>query len=138
MKKKIILSLFIILSLCFITGCGTDKNTKASVLKELVGTWEYKNETDSPYIKGIAAYYTFDEDYNFYYKSVTIMNNGQEMTLKDLDGKFEIDNENNKIKLNFNDKDESDGVVNEIEYINSGSKFIFNPDKDGNAVYSKK
>ena len=41
-------------------------------------------------IKGIKSTYTFDKNYTFTFKNATILSNGNEMTLIDLSGTYEL------------------------------------------------
>ena len=106
-------------------------------MNNLIGTQVYKVDTSSDYIKGIKSTYTFEEDYKFSFKNVTIMSNGKEMTLKDLTGTFELDMENNKINLTFDDEEKSDGLIKELTYKYENGKFSLNPSDDGNDTYMK-
>ena len=107
-------------------------------MDNLIGTWEYELSTNSDVIKGVKSTYTFDNNYKFTFKNVTIMKNGSEMTLKDLTGTYELDMDNKKINLTFDSKEDSDGLIKELSYKYENGKFSLNPDKDGDDTYKKK
>lgn len=137
MKKKILSILLIGIMIIGLTGCGSKNNKQVEIMNNLIGTWVYKVDTSSDYIKEIKSTYTFEEDYKFSFKNVTIMSNGKEMTLKDLTGTFELDMENNKINLTFDDEEKSDGLIKELTYKYENGKFSLNPSDDGNDTYMK-
>ena len=137
MKKKLLSILLIGIMIIGLTGCGSKNNKQVEIMNNLIGTWVYKVDTSSDYIKGIKSTYTFEEDYKFSFKNVTIMSNGKEMTLKDLTGTFELDMENNKINLTFDDEEKSDGLIKELTYKYENGKFSLNPSDDGNDTYMK-
>lgn len=138
MKKNILLILFTFLSLLLITGCDSNKNDRVDIMDNLVGTWEYEVSTKSDLILGVKSTYTFDKDNKFSFKNVSILKGNKEMTLKDLTGTYELDMDNKKINLTFDDEKESSGIINELTYKYEKGKFLLNPDDDGNATYSKK
>ena len=138
MKKKLFVVLFTFIALVLVTGCGSKNNDRVNIMDNLIGTWEYELSTNSNVIKGVKSTYTFDNNYKFTFKNVTIMKNGGEMTLKDLTGTYELDMDNKKINLTFDSKEDSDGLIKELSYKYENGKFSLNPDKDGNDTYKKK
>lgn len=138
MKKKLFVVLFTFIALVLVTGCGSKNNDRVNIMDNLIGTWEYELSTNSDVIKGVKSTYTFDNNYKFTFKNVTIMKNGSEMTLKDLTGTYELDMDNKKINLTFDSKEDSDGLIKELSYKYENGKFSLNPDKDGNDTYKKK
>lgn len=138
MKNKLILVIFAILSLVLITGCGSKNNVRVEIMNSLTGTWEYQINKDYKPIKGIKSTYTFDKNYTFTFKNATILSNGNEMTLTDLSGTYELNMDDKKIILTFNNKDDSDGLTKELTYKYEKGKFYLNPDSEGNETYKKK
>lgn len=138
MKKKLFVVLFTFIALVLVTGCGSKNNDRVNIMDNLIGTWEYELSTNSDVIKGVKSTYTFDNNYKFTFKNVTIMKNGSEMTLKDLTGTYELDMDNKKINLTFDSKEDSDGLIKELSYKYENGKFSLNPDKDGDDTYKKK
>lgn len=137
MKNKLILVIFAILSLVLITGCGSKNNVRVEIMNSLTGTWEYQINKGYKSIKGIKSTYTFDKNYTFTFKNATILSNGNEMTLTDLSGTYELNMEDKKIILTFNNKEDSDGLTKELTYKYEEGKFYLNPDSEGNETYKK-
>lgn len=138
MKNKLILVICTILSLVLITGCGSKNNDNGEIIDSLTGTWEYQVSTSNNAIKGIKSTYTFDKNYTFTFKSATILSNGNEMTLKDISGTYELNMEDKKILLTFDNKDDSNGLTKELTYKYEEGKLYLNPDSEGNETYQKK
>lgn len=137
MKNKLILVIFAILSLVLITGCGSKNNVRVETMNSLTGTWEYQINKGYKSIKGIKSTYIFDKNYTFTFKNATILSNGNEMTLTDLSGTYELNMEDKKIILTFNNKEDSDGLTKELTYKYEEGKFYLNPDSEGNETYKK-
>ncbi len=138
MKKKLFVVLFTFIVLTLVTGCGSKNNDRIKIMDNLIGTWEYEVGTSSDVIKGIKSTYSFDKNYKFIFKNVTIMKSGGEITIKDLTGTYELDMDNKKINLTFDNKEDSNGLIKELTYKYENGKFSLNPDKNGNDTYKKK
>ncbi len=138
MKKKLFVVLFTFIVLTLVTGCGSKNNDRIKIMDNLIGTWEYEVGTSSDVIKGIKSTYSFDKNYKFIFKNVAIMKSGGEITIKDLTGTYELDMDNKKINLTFDNKEDSNGLIKELTYKYENGKFSLNPDKNGNDTYKKK
>lgn len=138
MKKKLFVVLFTFIVLTLVTGCGSKNNDRIKIMDNLIGTWEYEVGTSSDVIKGIKSTYSFDKNYKFIFKNVTIMKSGGEITIIDLTGTYELDMDNKKINLTFDNKEDSNGLIKELTYKYENGKFSLNPDKNGNDTYKKK
>ena len=138
MKKKLFLIIFIFFTIVLITGCDSKKNDRVDIMKNLIGTWEYEVNVNNDYVKGLKSTFSFDDNYNFTYVNVTILENGQEMVLKNLDGTYKLNLDAKKIILDFYDKKESEDLINELSYKYENGKFALNPEDNGNETYLKK
>lgn len=139
MKKKFFLIIFVFIGIILITGCGSKNNERVEIMENLVGTWEFEKNTDNnTKITGIRATYSFDYNYRFTYKLVMLVSGNKEATMYDLTGTYELNMDDKKIMLTFDDTEKSDEMVKEIAYKYENGKFTFHPDKDGNLIYFKK
>ena len=138
MKKKLILIAFTFISLILITGCGEKKNDRVTIMNDLIGTWEYQVNTTNKTVLKLKTIYSFDNNYNFTYKTVALLKNGKEMKMNDATGTYELDMDAKKIKLTFDDEKKDKDIIKELSYKYDNNKFLLNPNKDGKETYQKK
>ncbi len=138
MKKKLILIAFTFISLILITGCGEKKNDRVTIMNDLIGTWEYQVNTTNKTVLKLKTVYSFDNNYNFTYKTVAVLKNGKEMKMNDATGTYELDMDAKKIKLTFDDEKKDKDIIKELPYKYDNNKFLLSPNKDGKETYQKK